>query len=154
MNKILICLVLILSFFLTGCSNQEKVEENPKREEKSEMKEESDVMTSIGVIINGQNYVLHLEENETVERFLEHLPQEFSMTELNGNEKYIYMDFSLPTNSSNPGEIHRGDVMLYGDNCLVVFYESFHTSYSYTKIGTISNLPDLGKGDITIKFEK
>ena len=44
--------------------------------------------------------------------------------------------------------------MLYGDNCLVILYKSFNTNYSYTKIGHIDNLPDLGSNDITVKFTK
>ena len=76
------------------------------------------------------------------------------MSELNGNEKYIYLDNTLPTNSSNPKKINAGDIMLYGDNCLVIFYKSFTTTYSYTKIGHINNLPDLGNDNILIKFEK
>ena len=76
------------------------------------------------------------------------------MSELNGNEKYIYLDTTLPTNSSNPKRINAGDVMLYGNNCLVIFYKSFDTSYSYTRIGHIDDLPNLGNGNITVKFEK
>ena len=76
------------------------------------------------------------------------------MNELNGNEKYVYMDKSLTTNSFNPKQIKKGDVMLYGDNCLVIFYKSFETSYSYTKIGHIDNLENLGNGSIIVKFEK
>ena len=44
--------------------------------------------------------------------------------------------------------------MLFGNNCLVIFYESFDTSYSYTKIGHIDNLDNLGNGSIIAKFEK
>ena len=44
--------------------------------------------------------------------------------------------------------------MLYGNNCLVIFYKSFDTSYSYTKIGHIDNLEDLGTGNIIVKLEK
>ena len=76
------------------------------------------------------------------------------MSELNGNEKYVYLDKSLLTNPSNPKQINTGDVMLYGNNCLVIFYKSFETSYSYTKIGHIDNLPDLGNGNVIVKFEK
>ena len=42
--------------------------------------------------------------------------------------------------------------MLFDNGCLVIFYKSFDTSYSYTKIGYIDNLPDLGNGDVSVKF--
>ena len=111
-------------------------------------------MSSLNIVINNDNYVLNLESNETVTKLLELLPLEVEMSELNGNEKYIYLDESLPTNSSNPKHINSGDVMLFGDNCLVIFYKSFDTSYSYTKIGHIDNLKDLGSNSITVKITK
>ena len=85
--------------------------------------------------------------------FLKILPKEVLMNELNGNEKYVYLDSTLPTNSSNIKTIYAGDVMLYGDNCLVIFYKSFDTSYSYTKIGHIDNLPSLGNDSVKVSFE-
>ena len=111
-------------------------------------------MSNIKVTIDNKTYTLELEDNETARSFIDLLPQEYSMSELNGNEKYIYLDSSLPTNSSNPKHINSGDVMLYGNNCLVIFYKSFDTSYSYTKIGHIDNLDDLGNESIIAKFEK
>ena len=109
---------------------------------------------NINVIINNKKYSIILEDNETVKEFLNLLPSEFNMKELNGNEKYVYLDYALSTNSINPKHIEAGDVMLYGDNCLVIFYKSFDTSYSYTKIGHIDDLEDLGNGSITVKFER
>ena len=108
---------------------------------------------NINVVIDKKTYNAKLEENETAQYFIKILPQEYNMSELNGNEKYIYLDETLPTNSYNPKHIEKGDIMLYGNNCLVVFYKSFDTSYSYTKIGHIENLPDLEDKNITIKFE-
>ena len=70
------------------------------------------------------------------------------------NEKYVYLDNSLPTNSSNPKRINAGDVMLYGNNCLVIFYKSFDTSYSYTKIGHINNLENLDNENINVKIKE
>lgn len=47
--------------------------------------------------------------------------------------------------------------MLYRNNCLVFFYKSFKTSYSYTPIGKITN-PDafakaLGEGNVKTTME-
>lgn len=36
----------------------------------------------------------------------------------------------------------------------IIFYKSFDTSYSYTKIGHIDNLDNLGSENIDVKFEK
>ncbi len=126
---------------------------------KSENNNEEDNMVNsndnnINITINGKNYNAILEYNETAQTFKNLLPKDFNMNELNGNEKYVYIDNSLPTNSSNPKYIKAGDIMLYGDNCLVIFYKSFNTSYSYTRIGHIDNLPNLGNGNVTVKFEK
>ena len=140
---ILICSILIL----TGCNN------NSTKHEKDT--EESDVRVSeVKVTINDKEYKIELENNDTVNEFIKILPQEFIMDELNGNEKFVYMNNSLTTNSYNPNHIVKGDVMLYGNNCLVIFYKSFDTSYSYTKIGHIANLDNLGNGSITAKFDK
>ena len=116
-------------------------------------KEDGIMKSSIKVLINNKEYSLILENNNTVKSFLDQLPLEFNMHELNGNEKYVYMDFSLPTNDYKPGNIEKGDVMLFGDNCLVIFYKSFNTTYSYTKIGHIADLADLDNSDILVKLE-
>ena len=115
---------------------------------------ESNMNYNVSVVINGNKYNAILEESKTAQSFASMLPHEYNMSELNGNEKYIYLDETFPTDSYNPKHIEKGDIMLYGNNCLVVFYKSFDTSYSYTKIGHIENFPDLDDKDITIKFEK
>lgn len=99
-----------------------------------------------------------LENNETTKELLQRLPLEIEMKELNGNEKYYYFDEHLPRNASLVNKINVGDIMLFGDNCLVIFYQSFATSYSYTKLGKIDN-PDslaevLGSGNIKVKILK
>lgn len=106
--------------------------------------------------IGGASFTVELENNGTVAAFLERLPMTITMDELHGNEKYFYLDFSLPTDSAVPGRIEAGDVMLYGSDCLVVFYESFSTTYSYTPIGHItdtSGLKDaLGSGSVSVEL--
>ena len=57
-----------------------------------------EVTSSMKAIINGSEYVINLENNETVNSLVRMLPLELNMSELNGNEKYIYLDTKLPTN--------------------------------------------------------
>ncbi len=145
MKKIIIVVLIFCVLLITGCINNMKNNNN---------KESDEIVSDIKVIINDKNYILKLENNKTSEEFIELIPKEYTMNELNGNEKYVYLDNSLTNKPYNPKYIQKGDVMLFGDNCLVIFYKSFDTSYSYTKIGHIENLDDLGRENIIIKFEK
>ena len=85
------------------------------------------------------------------------LPLTINMTELNGNEKYYDSPGSIPANASVGGDIKAGDLMLYGNNVLVLFYKNFNTTYSYTKLGYIDNpaglATALGAGNVAVKFE-
>ena len=160
MKKIVYSLLIVICLFIAVGCNSKKDETNnqnnstSQQESNSKSNNSNEVIKSVKAIINGKEYVINLEDNETANSFANLLPQELNMSELNGNEKYIYLDTTLPTNSSNPKRINVGDVMLYGNNCLVIFYKSFDTSYSYTRIGHIDDLPNLGNGNITVKFEK
>ena len=106
--------------------------------------------------IGGSVFNAELANNATAQAFNALLPTTLSMTELNGNEKYKYLDTTLPTNASCPGTIHAGDILLYGNNCVVVFYKTFNTSYSYTKIGKITDTTGLeaavGAGGVAVQF--
>ena len=106
--------------------------------------------------IGGSVFNAELANNATAQAFDALLPTILSMTELNGNEKYKYLDTSLPTNASCPETIHAGDILLYGNNCVVVFYKTFNTSYNYTKIGKITDPTGLeaavGSGGIEVQF--
>lgn len=132
-------------------SNESSQKENMTNEGDEEM-------NKINIRINGIDFTATLEDNETSRALLTKLPLEISMDELNGNEKYYYFEDSLPSNATNVDAIENGDIMLYGSDCLVIFYESFNTSYSYTRIGKIDNpssLKDaLGSGSVNILITK
>jgi hypothetical protein len=152
MKKIFISILLIgIVLSLAACGKKKEVE-NMNLEETREDINIQESTNFVVALINDKQYKIVLEDNNTAKFFANMLPKVFKMDELNGNEKYIYLDTKLPSNPSNPKKIYAGDVMLYGDNCLVIFYKSFDTQYSYTKIGHIDNLPDLGKESVTVKF--
>lgn len=130
------------------------VSENDWETEHSTGKEKNAL--GIEITVNGRTFSATLYDNETAAAFKEQLPLALDMSELNGNEKYYYLPQDLPTNSSRPSGIHIGDIMLYSNSCLVLFYEDFSTSYSYTPIGRIDD-PDglaaaLGSGNVQVIF--
>lgn len=114
---------------------------------------ESDDIMSIKAIIDDTVVDIKLEDSNLANEFINLLPMELTMNELNGNEKYAYLNTTFNVKPTNPKHINKGDVMIYGNNCLVIFYKSFDTSYTYTKLGHIDNLPNLDKDEINIKFE-
>lgn len=114
---------------------------------------ESDDIMIIKAIIDDTVVDIKLEDSNLANEFINLLPMELTMNELNGNEKYAYLNTTFTVKPTNPKHINKGDVMIYGNNCLVIFYKSFDTSYTYTKLGHIDNLPNLDKDEINIKFE-
>lgn len=116
-----------------------------------------DNMQNIIITIKNKKYEAILYDNSTTKELIKKFPITITMSDLNGNEKYYNFSKSFPTSSENVANINKGDIMLFGDNCLVIFYKSFLTRYRYTKLGYIKNTEDLknsfGKGDISITFK-
>ena len=95
--------------------------------------------------------------NPSVTEFKQRLPLTVNMNELNGNEKLYRFSTNLPANASNPETIQMADLMLYGANTLVLFYQTFSMTYSYTRLGRIDNpnglAAALGSGSVTVAFQ-
>lgn len=116
------------------------------------VEEEAGSMDHMEVQAGGQIFLVTLADNASAKALATMLPMTVEMNELNGNEKYYDLPDKLPSKPEQVKNIHTGDLMLYGADCLVLFYEDFQTSYSYTRLGRIdqvSGLADaLGKGNV------
>lgn len=117
-----------------------------------------DIM-SITLTIGGKTFTAALDDTAAAHALYERLPMTLDMSELNGNEKYCYLDEPLPTNEASVTDmIHTGDIMLFGTSCIVVFYKDFPTSYSYTAIGHIDDVTGLtdalSNASITVVFKE
>lgn len=106
--------------------------------------------------VGSATFTATLADNETAKAFRATLPITINMSEYAGNEKYYDLSVSLPIAASNPGTIRSGDIMLFGSRTLVLFYKTFSTSYSYTRIGSVDNPSGLeqalGTGSVTVTF--
>ncbi|NEG60682.1 hypothetical protein GQQ21_22990 (plasmid) [Pantoea agglomerans] len=108
--------------------------------------------------INHQSYEIALADNATAKAFVQQLPLTMTMEELNGNEKFADLPAALNNDPHKPGTIHQGDVMLYGNKTLVLFYDTFQTSYSYTLIGKMLSTDSLkksvGEGGVDVRLTR
>ena len=114
-------------------------------------------MSEIKITIAGKNFTAVPADTPAATGFLQRLPLTLRMNELNGNEKYAGLSEKLPADPVCPGRIGSGELMLYGNSTLVLFYDSFPTSYSYTRIGKITDIRGLkeavGQESVTATFE-
>ena len=169
--------VVALSLFLAACGTTERdvaesgvsnalppaqqqeqtsVPDHPATPEENVPETPATDGTTITISAGGQTFSATLLENESARRLAEMLLLTLDMSELNNNEKFFYLDDDLPTDSYQPGQINAGDLMLYGDKCLVLFYQTFSSGYSYTRLGSVddpSGLAEaLGTGSVTVTF--
>lgn len=163
-NRVLLLFIFIITLGLSACSSSEIDErKEPNGEEpSSEMNEERDEanmenLLTLELQIGGEVFTAQLYENDTTHAMVELLPLTIDMEDLHSNEKFYYLSDSLPTDSESPGVINAGDIMLYGDDCLVFFYENLTTSHNYTRLGYIEDVERfnqvIGEGDVTVALD-
>ncbi len=109
------------------------------------------------ITIGSRTFSAILGNNETAIAFRALLPLTLDMHDVNENEKAFDLPSRLPSADANPRTIRTGELMLWNSRTVVVFYKSFSTPYSYTRLGRIDD-PDglaaaLGTADVTMKFE-
>ena len=108
------------------------------------------------VKIGQETFAATLADNATATAFKAMLPLKLNMEDVNANEKVASLPAKLPTNDANPKRIEAGDLLIWTSRSLVLFYKSFSTSYSYTKLGRINDAAGLaaavGSGNVTATF--
>lgn len=111
----------------------------------------------IDVKVGGRVFAATLEDNAAAREFASRLPLTLSMSELNGNEKYCYLDKPLPAAAKSVSTIESGDLMLWQSNCVVLFYKTFSSGYSYTRLGRLDSAEGIaeavGRGEVSVTFE-
>ena len=158
--KVLGLLFLFIGTMISGASASSACTNSKEGASPDELtaKEDTTMSHKINIAVNNQSFTATLFDNDTAGAFIKMLPLTIDMIELNGNEKYYDLPNSLPVNASNPGTIQNGDIMLFGSRTLVLFYQTFSTSYRYTKLGQVDDPAGLeaalGPGNVTVTFEE
>jgi len=93
------------------------------------------------------------EENETTKALLKQLPLTMTMVDLNGSEKYHTLKQPLPVKIEPVDKVRLGDILLFQDRYLAVFYKTIDPVKRYSIVGKIDNPEELqkavGTGSIT-----
>ena len=113
------------------------------------------------MMVAERRFAITLTDNAAARAFVGlvgQLPLTLDMSELNGNEKHAELPKALPADASRQGTIRNGDLMLYGSTTLVIFYTTFKSSYSYTRLGLVED-PEglaqaLGPRGVRVVFSK
>ena len=114
-----------------------------------------DAGESMILMIDGEEYPVEWEENESVEALKELCPLTVKMSMYGGFEQVGSLGESLPRNDEQITTGY-GDIVLYSGNQIVVFYGS--NSWAYTRLGHIDMTQEeltelLGNGDVEITLE-
>ena len=158
MKNLVTSLILFASLFLSMAScdkgnDPTSIQENGN----SNVTITNPTGSKMKITIGSAVFTATLYDNPSVTAMKTRLPFTINMEDLNANEKFYYFSSNLPTSAAVGGNIQVGDLMLYGNNCLVLFYKGFNTSYTYTRLGKIDDVVGLvsalGSGNATIKFE-
>ena len=145
MIKRLLCVLCAALLLSAGCCDL-----IPTETEELEVK--------ITITVGEDSFSATLLDVPAARELTERLPVTLPMSELNGNEKYYYFDTGFTAESERVGSIQAGDLMLYGSDCLVLFYDSFSTPYSYTRLGAVDDptglAEALGHGNVEVTFDR
>lgn len=148
MKKVLLVLIMIFSLNLVGCSKKNKNSKTTTTTYTDDLKD-----SVIMIKIDGKEIDITWENNDSVNELKNYSKNELtiSMHQYGGFEQVGAIGKNIKSNDSKI-TTSPGDVVLYSDNQIVIFFDS--NTWSYTKLGHINlnktELEELLKKDSVI----
>ena len=141
----------------SACSSTVSAPAHEAEDLRGQAAAKSNEKTKMMIKVGSESFTATHEHNAVNNDLKSRLPMRLKMADLHANEKYADLRKPLPTNAKQPGTIRAGDLLLYGDKTLVLFYKTFRSSYSYTRLGRIDDASGLatavGAGSVDIVLE-
>lgn len=117
--------------------------------------DEEDIVNTFELEVGGKVFSGSLAETEVGEELASRLPLTLDMSELAGNEKYCFTQEEFPGGEETPSELHAGEIWIYSDDCIVLFYKDHaNPGYDYKFAGSLDDASGLeeavGTGDVQV----
>lgn len=152
MSRLFFFCCALISLIVLGCGGPRVAAPSLSGKE-AEMHETG----AASLLAGSKAYALKWADTEAAAELRQQLPLAKTFTELNGNEKYYKLPKHLTVADEDVHEIHKGDVMLFDGQYVVVFYQDFQTTYRYTRLGHVEAANDLdaalGAGDVFLTLQ-
>ncbi|MEY8392660.1 cyclophilin-like fold protein [Lachnospiraceae bacterium 45-W7] len=151
------CILMICVLCSCGTSKQ-KENTNDKAENVpvQESFDRKDAEMRLNLQAGNQIFTATLEDNVAADAFVSMMEEEpvvIQMSDYSGVEKVGPLGRELPSDNRQL-TTQAGDIVLYNNNQIVIFYGS--NSWSYTKLGKVEDLSGwedaLGDGDVAVTF--
>lgn len=109
-----------------------------------QLEEEGDTIPTLNIQVGNKIFTATMYDNEATRSILEQMPFTLNMDDYGSQEKIGQLTFDLPSvPTQTPARINIGDIYLWSDNNLVLFYTTFSNSYSYVPVGHITDVSEL-----------
>ncbi|WP_181963483.1 cyclophilin-like fold protein [Streptococcus chenjunshii] len=155
----IVCLTALAAFILSACQSQTDSrlsETSGSQAADTGIDQNQDERSdTIRLTVDGQELAVEWEDNQSVAALREHVAEQeltITLTAYEDFEQVRSLGITLPSENSQQTAV-PGDIMLYNDSNIVLFYGS--NSWSYTNLGHISDssvdLEDLlDKEEVTV----
>ena len=103
-------------------------------------------------IKSGDYYTAVTQVSNAAKNFISNIPVSVQMSDEGSYEKRGCGYFHFEGDAARLKQIQKGDLLVYGDSCIVIATGNFEGSSLYRKIGHINDMADLPEGTILVNF--
>lgn len=112
----------------------------------------------INLVINGKSYPAILSNNVSAKALVSRMPFTKILKTYQDQEMYTYLTTPIESDPQSVNGIHAGDLMLFGEDCLMLFFQNSNNTYRYTPLASIMDTRGLvslmSQGSVTVTFQK
>ncbi|MFV0400018.1 MAG: cyclophilin-like fold protein [Oscillospiraceae bacterium] len=117
-----------------------------------------DGLIAVSIVIGEETFAAKFYDTVSARVLTDQMPLTIKMEDYAGQEKVLRLPYDFPSVSTQtPATIRAGELYLWSENSLVLFYTTFQNSYGgYVPIGYIEDITGLdtalGSGDAMVTF--